>query len=273
MIVQATLPFASPEVLTAKRLFPYPLPCVQDNIEKEPSGRGNSRTVSPHDARHDLEALFWCMTYICLTREGPGGKRRKELRPEFKVDNDEGVLQLRRINYFFFSSDEETLVDNKTTLFQENDYDEVIVCHFHPYFEPLKPLMRQWWNILRFAHQYPMFETIHKTLRKTLASTLEALAKQPPSRKDRKKTEKVLKERMKELEELGRPFEHSEFDMSPEESTSAPLDMSPTHDRILHSHSVGSGHQSSHMPSLSPSRPTSRPRKVTRIGGMDSIAE
>src|ERR1700684_2514021 len=34
-----------------------------------------------HNAIHDLESFFWVLVYICLTRNGPGGKRRPELMP------------------------------------------------------------------------------------------------------------------------------------------------------------------------------------------------
>ncbi|KAG6893023.1 hypothetical protein C0995_001807, partial [Termitomyces sp. Mi166 len=116
IIVQATLPFASPEVLDPgyQRIFPLSL---FDYEQEKNSSTGPPPNVTPHDARHDLEALFWCMTYICMTREGPGGKRRKELRPEFEDEDNTDVMELRYINYCFFSSDQKALIHNKKKLF------------------------------------------------------------------------------------------------------------------------------------------------------------
>ncbi|KAG6858710.1 hypothetical protein C0995_014555 [Termitomyces sp. Mi166 len=208
------------------------------------------------------------MTYICMTREGPGGKRRKELRPEFEDEDNTDVMELRDINYCFFSSDQDTLIRNKKKLFMNDDYDEAIVCHFHPYFESLKPLMRQWWKILRFAHKYPMFETIHQMLRNELRSTYEALLKQTPSWEDLVKTNKVLEERRKELEELRHPLQ-STSSADPEESTSAPLDMSPKSNRILRSHHPASDDTDSDMPPSSPSS-TSQPRKKAKTSAMNN---
>ncbi|KAG5725298.1 hypothetical protein E4T56_gene12659 [Termitomyces sp. T112] len=57
-IVQATLSFGGTEVQEAKCIFPHPLPHHEDDPTNNPAGPQTSLTVAPHDARHDLEALF-----------------------------------------------------------------------------------------------------------------------------------------------------------------------------------------------------------------------
>ncbi|KAG6862656.1 hypothetical protein C0991_011016, partial [Blastosporella zonata] len=117
------------------------------------------RDTVPHDLRHDLEALFWCITYVCITREGPGGSRRQELRPKnvkFPVGNSgesiadedlddvEDKRLLRLVNYCFFSTDDMGILShNKSQLFLSDDYETHIMPHFHPYFNPFKDLMLQ----------------------------------------------------------------------------------------------------------------------------------
>ncbi|KAG6814726.1 hypothetical protein H0H93_012465, partial [Arthromyces matolae] len=90
------LPFASPEILEERPLFPL-----------------YSKTRPQHDLRHDIESLFWCMNSICLTRSGPGGKHRDELRADFDGEITEEVRELQHINYTFFSADAKIICSNK----------------------------------------------------------------------------------------------------------------------------------------------------------------
>ncbi|KAF5374618.1 hypothetical protein D9615_008972 [Tricholomella constricta] len=166
----ATLPFASPEVLTETRIFSHQ---KQSKIEL--------RGGSIHDIIHDLEALFWCVTYICVTHEGPGGRRRTELQPDYMEEHPDANKDLRRINYYFFSSKNQTeFAHNKFMLFQYNEYESHVITQFHPYFEPLKGLMKQWWRILSTAHEFPIFEAAHDWLITALKDASEALKGQAP---------------------------------------------------------------------------------------------
>ncbi|KAG6918272.1 hypothetical protein DXG01_015646 [Tephrocybe rancida] len=166
-----------------------------------------ARSVSErHSLVHDLEALFWCLIYICITCDGPGGKRRKELRPDYKVpkDDEELNIALRHINYCLFATNDiQTLANNKSTLFTCNDFVEHVVPHFHPYFEPLKSLMTHWWNILHVAHQFPtLFETPHLAIKMELAKTYEQLALFTPSAEDLQKSADVTQLRDEQLAEV-----------------------------------------------------------------------
>ena len=129
--LQATYAFASSEILTQERIF---------SLSETPL----KKTVT-HDAIHDMEAFFWVMTYICITRQGPGGDRRDDLKPEGNAPK-----QLLLTNYYLFSSDEvHDLVHNKRRMFTMDECEEYALQVFHPYFNSLKPLMRKWWKILR----------------------------------------------------------------------------------------------------------------------------
>src|SRR5262249_1368426 len=70
----------------------------------------------------------------------------------------------------------EDLIRNKRQLLIETrDYEHYVVSHFHPYFKPLKPLMRKWFNLLRFAHRQPAFEVIHDWTLRILDETIDGL--------------------------------------------------------------------------------------------------
>ncbi|KAG6918275.1 hypothetical protein DXG01_015649 [Tephrocybe rancida] len=204
----ATLPFASSEVLLSERIF-----------------TSGSKPAVAHNLIHDLEALFWCLVYICVTREGPGGRRREELRPDYKVPvgDQANNIALRNINYCFFAANDiHILARNKSSLFMNNDFVDCIVPRFHPYFEPLKPLMVRWWNILRTALQFPtLFEAPLLAIDVELGKAYRELEILIPSAEDRRKSADVTKSRNKELAELRawppgvQPGGPASFDLSP----------------------------------------------------------
>ncbi|KAF5374620.1 hypothetical protein D9615_008970 [Tricholomella constricta] len=186
----ATLPFASAEVLTDMRTF-Y-------------SGYFDEFT-SPivfHDIIHDLEALFWCVTYLCVSHEGPGGKPRTELQPDYIKEHPKANQDLRRISYYFFSSQNQAeLAQKKSVVFQLNEYESHVVPQFHPYFEPMKGLMTQWWRILSMAYQWPIFEAAHGWLITALETAVEELKDQAPGITP-EETKEVGRSRKKDLSDL-----------------------------------------------------------------------
>ncbi|KAH9945506.1 hypothetical protein B0H21DRAFT_432134, partial [Amylocystis lapponica] len=162
----ATLPFASAEILTDT---PY-------------ITMGHYEPVS-HNSIHDVEALFWATQYLCLTCDGPGGSRRHELLG----DNVGGAPEsLERIVFCFFECTTNVLANNRQRLFSDKKaLESIIMPQFHPYFDSLKPLMAEWWRLLRMAYTFPPTPAMHrqviaaieKTLREiegTLPSTLHA---------------------------------------------------------------------------------------------------
>ncbi|THU77785.1 hypothetical protein K435DRAFT_890549, partial [Dendrothele bispora CBS 962.96] len=105
-------------------------------------------TTIPHTAVHDMESMFWVLLYLCLTRKGPGGDLRDELfdqpRPLEKSTRD-----LLLVVYCFYDSPTQVIQNNKNTLFKNpKDLDPLILHHIHPYFNDVKPILREWWRIL-----------------------------------------------------------------------------------------------------------------------------
>ncbi|KAK7440007.1 hypothetical protein VKT23_017260 [Stygiomarasmius scandens] len=120
----------------------------------------------PHTAVNDMESMFYAVLYLCLTRNGPGGGLRSELNadsaagiPEKKsVTSD----QLLHILHCFFDGSSAVLWDNKSLLLEgfpsqdstelSENFSTYLAPCFHPYFDPLKLLLEDWFQILRRAY-------------------------------------------------------------------------------------------------------------------------
>ncbi|EAU93367.2 other/FunK1 protein kinase [Coprinopsis cinerea okayama7 len=105
-----------------------------------------------HSAIHDMESLFWVVVFLCLTREGPGGKRRPEPKDDVKGDElYEGSLR----RYYLFEAPKEEIRKIKSIMFSMTIRDKMprvledhIFPWFHPFFKPLHGLLAEWWAIL-----------------------------------------------------------------------------------------------------------------------------
>ncbi|KIJ53842.1 hypothetical protein M422DRAFT_25586 [Sphaerobolus stellatus SS14] len=112
--------------------------------------------VDSHDAIHDIESFLWVLIHLALTREGPG-KRRQERSAA--VD---GVI----VQYFDGSFVD--LMPAKTNIFADTNKAQAclneLLEHFHPYFEPVKDLIRDWIQILKLGFKFRGYEyhNIHK---------------------------------------------------------------------------------------------------------------
>ncbi|KAF9455625.1 hypothetical protein BDZ94DRAFT_1316018 [Collybia nuda] len=157
----ATLPYASSEILSGTPMF------------------DTTKTTVVHDAVHDLEALFWVLVSICITRGGPGGRRREELKPGTPSTPETQKLFLL-VDCFFYTENISRLVGNKRTLFIQDEFEKYFLPHVHPYFERLKPLLVRWWKILQIAYRFPHFETIHGWFLDALRLSISALKENPP---------------------------------------------------------------------------------------------
>lgn len=157
--------------------------------------------------------MFWVLNYICITRDGPGGKRRLELNlsnqnRDANLTNSPKMTfaelrHLQLMNYALFSAERRTLADTKKGLFKDDEYERRVVPCFHPYFKPLVPFMKDWWYILRFAHKYDL-EDIHSW---TLKAINRALAGLPKTIDTQAETD-VASARQKELDDLQPKFDH-----------------------------------------------------------------
>ncbi|KAF8950131.1 hypothetical protein BDZ97DRAFT_1771730 [Flammula alnicola] len=109
-----------------------------------------------------LSHFFWVLVQICLTRKGPGGERREELTIDLKdvpATYNESCRRLRIVVWCVFESDFGRLRDNKERIFRASEnFERYILSNLHPYFDPLKPLVSEWFNLLRLAHTHRGFE-------------------------------------------------------------------------------------------------------------------
>ncbi|KAJ8487185.1 hypothetical protein ONZ51_g4349 [Trametes cubensis] len=117
---------------------------------------------SPHDAIHNMESFFWVLLFLCITRAGPGGERRKDLickLNEIPVEQKMQVAPLHDLVYRLFDGDMADIASYKKGLFkQPQNFEEQILCHIHPYFDVLKPTLRRWWNLLVLAYAFEGYE-------------------------------------------------------------------------------------------------------------------
>ncbi|KAL1757786.1 hypothetical protein FB107DRAFT_208404 [Schizophyllum commune] len=169
-----TLPFMSPEMLE-------PIP-IFDNCESRLSvianaddpDDGNAANPSPEaqfptvtqGAIHDMEAFFWILLYICITRSGPGGRKREEYSiknlatiPDAK--QRQSIAHIHRITHcLFYAQDPTTLSKNKRLLLRYGvtDFKAHIEVCFHEYFRPFRLTMRAYLQLLRIAYIFRGYE-------------------------------------------------------------------------------------------------------------------
>src|SRR5882672_1308755 len=107
MHLKGTPPYTSGEVLSNERYFDH-----QD--------------VVFHDAVHDVESFLWVLIHMCITRQGPGGVRREEL--EQKNLANEEYNGLRRVVYYLFDTDMDTMAANKREIFKHpNEFEQYVL--------------------------------------------------------------------------------------------------------------------------------------------------
>ncbi|KAI5899186.1 uncharacterized protein SCHCODRAFT_01187647 [Schizophyllum commune H4-8] len=189
-----TLPFMSPEMLGTIPIF--------DNAESKLSVRANGDDTDEGDiansapeaqcptiaqgAIHDMEALFWALLYICITRGGPGGRRREEysvknLAATADPKRRQSIAHLHKITHCLFEAqDPATLSKYKRVLLRNGvrDFKAHIEGRFHEYFEPFKPTMRAYLQLLRIAYIFRGYEYhfIHDRVLELLHDLLENLS-------------------------------------------------------------------------------------------------
>lgn len=151
-----------------------------------------------------MESFFWVLLYICITRSGPGGDRRKELTEDFNAASEPSrtqILELRRMVHCFFDGGLEIIAWNKKELFEgpSKDFETHLLLHVHSYFEPLKPLLRQWWELLLLAYKFEGYEyhNIHKFVIELLERALGMVRELPANKStdDEQQTRDAAKKR------------------------------------------------------------------------------
>ena len=95
---------------------------------------------------------MWVLIYLCMATDGPGGKAREALTTDGELST--------RINEYFLD-DQVTIRQFKLKAFYEPDktgyveLEEDLLKHFHPSFEGVKDLIRQWVSTLRLCYKFP----------------------------------------------------------------------------------------------------------------------
>ncbi|OSD08246.1 hypothetical protein PYCCODRAFT_1455431 [Trametes coccinea BRFM310] len=155
------------------------------------------------DAIHDMES-FWLLLNVCITSSGPGGERRKELPDELTGEIDaQQISDVCDVVYRPFEGPFGTIARNTKTLFElPQQFEWTIPCHVHPYYDPLKPLLRRRWQLLILAYIYRgyMYCNIHKFVIQLLEDALRDLEDRGPPgdaqqvRDARKKREDFVRE-------------------------------------------------------------------------------
>ncbi|KAG6859003.1 hypothetical protein C0995_011338 [Termitomyces sp. Mi166 len=154
-----------------------------------------------HQAIHDLESFLWVLVRICMSRKGPGigMGREKELdinKPGFYNP----ALSHALVSYF--DGTEDVLKESKAKLLRSTErFENDIVKNFDPYFEPFKPLVRQWWNIIILGYMYRAHEfyNIHHHILRIIDDALPTLPDESKAEATRKELTRREKHRARLL--------------------------------------------------------------------------
>ena len=116
-----------------------------------------------HQVHHDLHSFFYVIFFMAVMFVGPNDRVRKDEFPSF-------------LRQWLKPSDEETLGSVKNSLITAEDdlFDSKYLTHITPYFEPVKPLLRQ----LRKAIQQKSLT--HDILIEQLNATIRSLRHEKP---------------------------------------------------------------------------------------------
>ncbi|TFK43980.1 hypothetical protein BDQ12DRAFT_731934 [Crucibulum laeve] len=174
-----TLPFMSPEVIACDTLY--------QGLTWKPRNFGNFI----HQGIHDMDSVLSILNFICITRGGPGGDRREELISKYDdvlSDDSEDfkrIKELRNLVRKLFDIDDPAELRNTKWRFFRNPalMDAEVFGSFHPNFEALKPLARNWYTTLRHAYEFSRYEyyDIHRHFLATLDEFIQNFEENSPT--------------------------------------------------------------------------------------------
>ncbi|KAG6908719.1 hypothetical protein DXG01_003564 [Tephrocybe rancida] len=157
-----TLPYMSEEVISGCASYP--------------SRRWKSKvSYFVHEAIHDIESLLWVLVQMCMTHKGPGIDMK---RLELDKHSESYSPDLRQAIVSYFDGEESILRASKRSLLScPSRFESEIIAHFHPYFDPLKELVRQWWSllILGYKHRGIEFYNIHSHIIRIIDKALSSI--------------------------------------------------------------------------------------------------
>ncbi|KAG6881628.1 hypothetical protein C0993_000731 [Termitomyces sp. T159_Od127] len=140
---------------------------------------GSSYPPFVHDAIHDVESLLWVLVRLCLIRNGPGINTRRE---ELDKNSPLFVPKLQHLILRLFKGSVEEIETAKTDLHSQwLSFEEKVIVHFHPYFDPLKPLVLRWWNTLIIGYRYraDKFYNIHSHILRIIDDAIDRIKTVP----------------------------------------------------------------------------------------------
>ena len=149
-----------------------------DDRYKQPRNDNPMRSSFFHDSIHDVESLLWILVYLALTRVGPGVNAVRE-------EVDEPTSSLSQVVKELFYADDPVEFKGKLLEFPDQ-MESAIFPLFHPYFDPLKPVISTIWRKLILGYWCRAYE-YHGILKYTIAAlnrTLGDFEKNPPHRGD-----------------------------------------------------------------------------------------
>ncbi|KAG6907584.1 hypothetical protein DXG01_008341 [Tephrocybe rancida] len=233
-----TLPYMSAEVLKRYTILTPP----------------GLKTPPPfvHEVIHDMESFLWVLVHICMTRNGPGIGMR---RPELDKNSESFSLDLQDAIVSYFDGGETKLIDTKSYLLRiPETFESAIIAHFDPYFEPLKELVRKWWDILILGYRYRADEyyNIHSHIIRIIDEALGTIL--GPSTEDTAKELERRKARRQRYLDTFKPRPADPSGTTLPGSPSSPVLTTPPDNRLA----------PQSRPLLDPESPSSRPAKKRR---------
>ncbi|KAG6884649.1 hypothetical protein C0993_009285 [Termitomyces sp. T159_Od127] len=162
------IPFMSGEVITMESLHTIP---------------GSSYPPFVHEAIHDIKSLLWVLVCLCLIQSGPGIKTRHE-----ELDKNSPLFdpKLQDLIPHLFEGSQKEIETTKRGLHRTwTSFEEQVIMHFHPYFDPLKPLVLKWWNTVILGYRYcaDKFYNIHSHILCLINKTIDHIKTIPDNDK------------------------------------------------------------------------------------------
>ncbi|KAJ3553422.1 hypothetical protein NP233_g12647 [Leucocoprinus birnbaumii] len=115
----------------------------------------------PHTAIHDLESFLWALLYLCIVYSGPGS-----------VSISAADIQRVLDQYFL---DLEKSGPMKERAFRSANLRDDLLSHMHSDFEDLKPLIRDWFAVIKVAFDFQVgieFNYPHQIILRLIDETL-----------------------------------------------------------------------------------------------------
>ncbi|KAF7978565.1 hypothetical protein HWV62_45492 [Athelia sp. TMB] len=126
------------------------------------AGRKERKTSPPHGPQHDIESFFWVLVHVCIVYDGPARYRQDLLNSDIPASDD--VIDLRNSTNLIFGSTQSDYSRGQTkgNIFEaQSGYKQHIDCNISKWAEPLLPLIRQFYDLLRAAFEVNKYDDLY----------------------------------------------------------------------------------------------------------------